>query len=272
MLLVAAPLIAAAQGADPPVPVGRDPGGFAVAVIGRGVDYGDQAMAQRLARDGEGEIIGYDFIDDDRRPYGVGADAEATALVIREGQAATVVAIRADPTQTQSLARAIGYAAQSPATVIAIFAPISISEVAAVIAAAARKFPRHLLVLEAGDEDLDTLSPAPAVADNVLIVTSADKDGTLAPSANRGAAIVDLAVRAPDRQDWASAALSPFQSKAAVARMAALAMRLRAVEPDASASDLKRRIMALAAPPPSGSPITTRAGWIADPRRHFWLE
>jgi NADPH:quinone reductase-like Zn-dependent oxidoreductase len=110
-----------------------------------------------------------------------------------------------------------------------------------VIAAAARKFPRHLFVLEAGDEgsDLHTLSPAPAVSDNVLIVTSADKDGTLTPSANRGAAIVDLAVPAPDGQDWASAALSPFQSNTAVARIAAVAMRLRAVAPDASAGDLK---------------------------------
>jgi hypothetical protein len=53
----------------PRVPPGVDPGGVAIAIIGNGVDYTRPEIAARLARDGEGEIIGWDFVDDDRRPY-----------------------------------------------------------------------------------------------------------------------------------------------------------------------------------------------------------
>lgn len=53
----------------PRVPPGRDPGGVAIAIIGNGIDYTRPEIAARLARDGEGEIIGWDFVDNDRRPY-----------------------------------------------------------------------------------------------------------------------------------------------------------------------------------------------------------
>src|SRR5215467_9057175 len=51
----------------PPVPPGRDPGGVAVALIG--IDYTLPAVARRLARDGEGELIGWDLQDQDRKPF-----------------------------------------------------------------------------------------------------------------------------------------------------------------------------------------------------------
>src|SRR5215813_6387373 len=53
----------------PPVPPGRDPGGVAVALIGTGIDYTLPQVASRLARDGEGELIGWDLQDEDRRPF-----------------------------------------------------------------------------------------------------------------------------------------------------------------------------------------------------------
>lgn len=53
----------------PPVPPGRDPGGVAVALIGTGIDYTLPAVARRLARDGEGELIGWDLQDEDRKPF-----------------------------------------------------------------------------------------------------------------------------------------------------------------------------------------------------------
>ena len=49
------------------MPSGRDPGGVAIALFGTGIDY-TLPLAQRLARDGEGELIGWDLEDKDRKP------------------------------------------------------------------------------------------------------------------------------------------------------------------------------------------------------------
>jgi hypothetical protein len=65
MALAATP----ARAADPPVPNGMDPGGTAVAIITTGIDYTIPEIAKALARDGEGEIIAWDFVDGDNRPF-----------------------------------------------------------------------------------------------------------------------------------------------------------------------------------------------------------
>ena len=54
---------------DPKVPPGQDPGGTAIALIGGGLDYTSDKITPRVARDGEGELIGWDLIDNDRTPY-----------------------------------------------------------------------------------------------------------------------------------------------------------------------------------------------------------
>lgn len=64
---------AAAMAADAPrkpkLPPGVDPGGLAMAVIGDGIDYTRPEIATRLARDGEGELVGFDLVDRDRLPF-----------------------------------------------------------------------------------------------------------------------------------------------------------------------------------------------------------
>ncbi len=67
--LAAALAATPALAADPPVPIGQDPGGTAVAIISTGIDYTIPEIAKSLARDGEGEIIAWDFVDGDNRPY-----------------------------------------------------------------------------------------------------------------------------------------------------------------------------------------------------------
>jgi hypothetical protein len=59
-IILLSPLSSLAQTAadKPKVPPGRDPGGFAIALFSTGVDYTDPAVANCLARDGEGELIG----------------------------------------------------------------------------------------------------------------------------------------------------------------------------------------------------------------------
>lgn len=69
ILAAGAAAIGGQPASKPKVPVGVDPGGFAVAVVGEGIDYWRPEIARRLARDGEGEIIGFDLVDGDRLPY-----------------------------------------------------------------------------------------------------------------------------------------------------------------------------------------------------------
>ena len=108
--LSAAPAIAA----DPPVPIGQDPGGIAVALISAGIDYTDPAVANCLARDGEGELIGWDFVDNDRRPYAAGSNKLPTLGPDFGGQV-RIVPVRVDPARPISLAQAVAFISKTPA-------------------------------------------------------------------------------------------------------------------------------------------------------------
>lgn len=262
----------AAVADDPPVPAGRDPGGYPVAIIGSGIDYTLRNVGQMLARDGEGEIIGYDFIDDDRRPYATGAETDAAEILLGEGQAATLVIVRANVRQQQSIVQAIGYATQSPAKIVAIFAPASDPAVASVLAAAAERFPQHLFIASV-EIGATTAAEAPRAA-NLLIVTNAATDEVPAAPGRDQIAVADIAVATSGL--WERPASLPeataTPTQIALARATALAARLIAVDTDATAADLKSRIIGLAEPSPEPSKNLARNGWIPRPRRHFWLE
>ena len=119
LLLVFFANAALAVAKKPPVPARTDAGGVRIAIIGEGVDYTQPEIAARLARDGEGEIIGWDFIDDDRRPFAASevakVQAETTRIILSESQSAGLVVIRTNAADPVSLAKALRYAAQGPA-------------------------------------------------------------------------------------------------------------------------------------------------------------
>ena len=115
--LAAALAAAPAFATDPPVPVGQDPGGDAVATIDTaGIDYTMPAIAGVLARDGEGEIIGWDFVDNDNRPYSKVANDRAAAIAAdsaRNGK--RLIPVRVDAAHPATLASAIAFVAKTPA-------------------------------------------------------------------------------------------------------------------------------------------------------------
>jgi hypothetical protein len=284
LALFLAILPAEAQTKDPPVPPGRDPGGFAVAVIGSGLDYTLPHLAQMLTRDGEGEITGYDFVDEDRRPFEIdeGGNAGMAEIVTGEGQAATLVAVRAKMDDAVTLTKAIKFAAQSPARIIAIerafVTPIDME----MFNSAAHHYRENLFIVMAGDGGTD-LDPAVTarfgdthkMAANLLVVAACDQKGVLAAASNWGAATVDVAVDVVSHfvvEDGAILPNDPNLSSIALARVAALAARLLAVEPHIRGAAFKERIVRLAAAMPDQAPKSTRQGFIERPQRHFWLE
>ncbi len=286
LALCLAPFQATAQSKDPPVPPGRNSGGIPVAVIGPGLDYTLPHLAQMLARDGEGEITGYDFIDDDRRPFETsgtaGPGTRIAEIVTGEGQAATLIAVRAKMDDAITLTKAIKFAAQSPGRIIAIdhgfVTPIDME----MFNSAARHYRENLFIVMAGEGGTD-LDPAfnarfgekyPRAA-NLLVVAACDQKGVLAPKSNWGASSVDVAIDVVSHfvvEDGAGLSKDPNLSSIALARVAALAARLLAVEPHIRGAAFKERIVRLAAAMPDQARQNTRAGFIERPQRHFWLE
>ncbi len=121
----------ATEASDPKVPPGNVPAGEPVAVLTLGIDYTRPEIAARLARDGEAELIGWDFVDNDRMPYVaspaaapppmLGNDAAVIANLASPAASGvtqpgyTIVPIRIDAADPVSFAKALSFAARTPA-------------------------------------------------------------------------------------------------------------------------------------------------------------
>lgn len=148
--LVAATALAQTPADKPRVPPGVDPGGVAVAIIGDGIDYTRPEIAARLARDGEGQIFGWDFIDADRRPFAICAGGASSAQACPTNAASTIVrlaptvrliVVRASPSRPQSLVEAMLLVRQSPARIVLVSFDTQQEMVTHFLLDAANRFP-----------------------------------------------------------------------------------------------------------------------------------
>ena len=287
--LVAGVADARAQAADPAVPTGTDAGGVAVAIIGPGIDYTLPQITSRLARDGEGEIIGYDFADDDRRPFKQPDDLEdmgythrGTAIartVLRRTRASRLIPVRIGNNNPVQLAQGMIFASKTPArVVIVVLQNASVTLWATVADTARTAGSKVLFIVAAGEDPLDEhhikdhLAPSLASAGNVLIVTACQIDGSALSTADGAQTNADIAVNAAaftaelishDTFSWKP------ESSIAAAEVAALAARLATLEPGFNASQMKAAIINLAKPFADSQVPIANSGWIAEPWRLF---
>lgn len=145
-----------AQSAKPKVPPGTDPGGIAIAFIAHGIDYTDAEIAPRLARDGEGDIIGWDFVTGDNKPYAAtpeaGIDGTRLAKLILAAYArGRLVPLRIAPSDPAQFAQAMRFVLQSPARIVAIPVWNARPEFTEVLNAAAAHARDRLFVIPAGE-------------------------------------------------------------------------------------------------------------------------
>ena len=205
-LLALGPM-AIAQTKKPPLPPGRDPGGVAVALLTTGIDYTLPQIARGLARDGEGELIGFDLVDKDNRPFG--RDGTTLAINLLDPTiGARLVPVRVDPRDTVSLARAVAFIAQTPARIVVVAMWSPSREDWQLFRHAAERSPQLLFVVAAGDDgkdlDKEPVYPAAFALPNVLVVTAAGADSNtlqsvrISPAANWGANTVDAVALAGD--------------------------------------------------------------------------
>jgi len=223
LLMVVTPIDAVAR--DPRVPPGRDPGGIAVAIVSAGIDYTQPQIAARLARDGEGEIIGWDFTDGDALPFNASQNGHGTVLasmILAEAPGARLVPVRIDAQQPGSLTRALAFIGQTPAQVVLVADSGSGREDWEGFREAARHFNQLLIIVPA---DVDAFVEAAAGLDNMLRVDAA------APSSTKAG----IAVEPPASQ------LTPV--RAAAARAAARAAETAARTPGLDGPGMKRALL-----------------------------
>lgn len=266
---------------NPPLPPGEDPGGVTIAHVDSGVNYLLPEIAPRLARDGAGESLGYDYWDLDARPFDgdsarspffpIRHGTPVASLLVKEAPESRIIPYRYPRPDMTRMADLIAAAAAGGATIVAMPLGSTRREDWTAFEAAAAAHPELLFVVSAGNDgrDLDDrpLYPASLPLENMIVVTSADAFGRLASGSNWGAVSVDLMVPAEKLEviDFRGARGITSGSSYAVPRVAALAARLKAANPAWTIVELKRALFERAAPPLERGPPRVAVGWIPNP-------
>lgn len=185
-------LCCTAHAKDPPVPPGADPGGVAVALLSLGVDYTRPEVAARLARDGEGDLIAWDLVDSDNRPFPAPpepgpstGDAVALAL-IRAAPGVRLILVRLDSRDPATLARAMAFIGRTPARIVIVSPPGLDAAHWEPFRQAVAYFNSLLFITSPGQEG------EPAAQPNMLIVRPGGNGSGSADLASAGARAVAI--------------------------------------------------------------------------------
>lgn len=282
ILIIALTTIAHAQ-EKPEVPIGVPSGDVVVALFDTGVNYTLPGIAERLARDGEGLIIGFDFEDGDLKPFdakpGDTSDpprrhgTTVASILLAEAPTARIAPYRYKAGDPSSFAHMVAHVAFTPARIVAVPLGGHKKEDWEQFRTAAEANPQLLFIVSAGNDgqniDRHVLYPAAFGLDNVLVVAATDPFGRFASDANWGVNTVHLATPAERiaALDFSGAQITASGSSFAVPRIAALAARILTSRPDIDASQLKDKLLDLAGPNPAERRSRTKYGWIADPAK-----
>ena len=243
---------------NPPVPAGADPAGIPVGLVDSGVNYLLPEIAARLARSPDGEIVGYDYWDLDRRPFDAsptpdpffpGHHGTLTASLVLEG--APVAKLVPYRYPRHAMARMTALIEDAAAQGVRVMNLSLVSRDRAEwrpFEAAAAAHPEMLFVVAAGNHgrNIEEQPHYPAAFDlaNMVVVTSATGNGGLTYGVNWGSDKVDLMVPGGNviALDFDGARRAVSGSSYAAARVTALAACLLASHPEWSTAQLKTAI------------------------------
>lgn len=265
MATVSLAISAVANPKDPPVPPGLDPGGVAVALIGPGIDYTDPKIAAHLARDGEGELIGYDLVGDDRRPAenagerGISSTALAREL-LGASSGVTLAPFRISMSDRTTLVRAIGMMAETRAGIAVLISRDASEPDRQVLEEASKRFPDLLFIVPNLGLPLDANAPALVELPNLILTDALVPEGGMSWLASFRPRLGDIALTVTEQLDGHDVDCEQgcvtvetlILHEAAIA-LAARAAALVSKEPALKGTELKRRLMAGAIPWPKGS-------------------
>jgi Subtilase family len=265
-----------------PWPLGKDPGGPRVALVDSGLAYDLDIFSDRLARGPDGTPLGFDFWDKDPWPYDgdvsrnvfqpIRHGSAVASVLVREAPSAALIPLRYPRPDMSRMGALVEYAAAAGARIIAMPLGSRKKEDWLTFRSAMQANPHVLAIVSAGNDgrDLDEkpLWPAAFDLDNIVVVTSADAFGRLAPGSSWGRSTVDIMLPAENVPvvDFRGAKVRASGTSYAVPRLAALAARILAQAPELTTQDLKARMFARATTSPYEGDIVAE-GWIPDPLR-----
>lgn len=251
--------LAQAPREKPPVPVGVDPGGIAIALIATGIDYTHSEIKDRLARDGEGEVIGFDLIDNDNRPYAAttlpgnhdgAVDTILARRILSTYRHARLVPVRVDPKDKIMLARALAFTATTPARIVAVPLWGESRETWEFFQQAAEQVSDHLIILPAGDADAVAQGrhqfPAALNPKGALIVAAANETMERGTLGRPGAPRIDALMLGRGGSWFPGIVPTAADATEAVALAAGLAACAQHGQPPLGAQELRERLLALA--------------------------
>ncbi len=266
---------------NPPTPplAALSPHRLRVAMVDSGVNYLLPEIANALARDSQGKLIGYDFweMDDQpfdahpaQSPYMVQRHGTRTAsIVIEEAPGVAIVPYRYPRPDMTRMADLIEHAAANQVRIVGM--PLGGNRFSdwASFQQTAEAHPDMLFIASAGNNgrDIDQrgVYPASLEIDNMLVVTSADDFVTPAERTNYGRIAVDYMLPAEriNALDYNGKTVQVSGSSYAVSRLVALAARLLNQTPDLSTNALKKAIQQYSVKANTSRYVS--AGFIGDP-------
>lgn len=247
---------------NPPVPPRQDPSGVPVGHVDSGVNYLLPAIASRLARGSNGEILGYDYQDLDRRPFDVLLTSDpffpdhhgtrTASLILEQAPVAKLVPYVYPRREMDRMAAMIEDAAAHGVRVMNMSLGSTDRKEWLPFQKAAEKHPEMLFLAAAGNHDRNIdeqrVYPAAFTLANMIVATSATADGRLTYGVNWGPGSVDLLVAGEDvlALDFDGQRRAVSGSSYATARVTALAACLLAGHPEWSTAQLKAAIFSRA--------------------------
>ncbi|MDH3858082.1 MAG: S8/S53 family peptidase, partial [Gammaproteobacteria bacterium] len=252
-----------------------------VGMVDSGVNYRLPEINQRLARDADGQLVGYDFWDMDDLPYDAHPvnsgfflqrhGTRTASLLLREAPAVELVPYRYPRPDMSRMQALVEHAVENQVFVLGM--PLGSNRLAdwGSFERAARDHPEMLFIVSAGNDgrDIDErpVYPAALDLDNLVVVTSADDFVQPAERTNWGRISVDYLVPAERLAalDYSGSETRVSGSSYAVARVTALAARLKATHPQWNATDIKRELRNRYGNSSPGARDWVSTGYIADP-------
>ena len=167
--LLLLPVASSLQAEAPAIVPGQDPGGIAIAVIASDIDFQRPDVLPRLARDGEGLAIAWDFSTGlDVPPPGNPTQGAAEELLspLARRHDVRLILVRFEPEDLQSLAKAVSFASRTPAALAIVASTASKPEQSTLLEQASHRFPGLAILAPAPpprkDETKKTVKPDPA--------------------------------------------------------------------------------------------------------------
>lgn len=266
---------------NPPLPklAPLSPPRFRVAMVDSGVNYQLPEIAHSLARDEQGNLIGFDYWDMDanpydanpaRSPYFVQRHGTRTAsIVIAEAPGVAIVPYRYPRSDMSRMKNLIEHAQSNKVRIIGM--PLGSNDYKswAIFERTAREHSDILFIVSAGNNgrDIDIKGVYPAAMDtpNMLVVTSSDDFVTPAERTNYGRISVDYLVPAEniDALDYSGSQVKVSGSSYAVSRVVALAARLLNRNPTLATTGLMQEIRSHSVRARTGKYVAN--GYLGDP-------